>query len=64
MNDEAPRAIPDLTLKAIGKQDLYDMSVGDLEERIEALRTEIARCEAAVAARGSTRSAADKLFKF
>ncbi len=64
MNEDAPRPIPDLTLKSIGKQDLYDMSVADLEERIEALKTEISRCEAEIEARGATRSAADKLFKF
>ncbi len=64
MNEDAPRPIPDLTLKSIGKQDLYDMSVADLEERIEALKTEISRCESAIESRGATRSAADKLFKF
>lgn len=64
MEEERPRETPDLTLEKIGRQDLYTMSVADLEERISSLRTEIARCEDALAARGSTKSAAEKLFKF
>ncbi len=39
------------------------MSIGDLEERIANLRAEIARCEKAIAERGSTKAAAEKLFK-
>lgn len=64
MDIDQPKEPPDLTLAKIGKQDLYTMSVGDLKERIESLRTEIARCEKALGDRGSTRAAADKLFKF
>lgn len=64
MEPESVREIPDLTLAKIGKQDLYAMSVGDLEERIASLKAEIARCEKALADRGSTRAAAEKLFKF
>lgn len=64
MEEERVREIPDLTLAKIGKQDLYSLSVGDLEERIASLKDEIARCEAALALRGSTKSAAEKLFKF
>lgn len=63
MEEERVREIPDLTLEKIGKQDLYAMSIGDLEERIKSLKTEIARCEQAIAQRGSTKSAAEKLFK-
>lgn len=44
-------------------QDLSLLSVGELTERIEALKAEIARLEADMAAKGSTRSAAEALFK-
>ncbi len=64
MEDDRPKEAPDLTLQKLGKQDLYTMSIGDLSARIESLKTEIARCEAAIASRNDTRSAADKLFKF
>ena len=63
MDDEQLSEKPDLTLGYLKKQDLYTLSVGDLEERIEALKTEIARCEAAMKDRGSSRSEAEKLFK-
>lgn len=63
MDDDALREAPDLALKKIGKQDISTMSIADLNERIEALRAEIARCEQAIAARDTTRSAAEKLFK-
>jgi len=45
MDEEALNEKPDMTLAYLKKQDLYALSVGDLEERIEALREEIARCE-------------------
>jgi uncharacterized small protein (DUF1192 family) len=64
MEPEELRQQPDFLLRDLGKQDLYTLSVGDLEERIAALRTEIERCEKALADRGSTRAAADRLFKF
>lgn len=63
MDEESVSIKPDLTLGYLGKQDLYALSVGDLEERIEALKTEIKRCEETLSARGSTRDAAEKLFK-
>ncbi len=63
MDMDEPREQPDLTLAKVGKQDLYSMSVGDLEERIASLKAEIARCEMALSARGSTRAAAETLFK-
>lgn len=63
MDIDEPKEPPDLTLARIGKQDLYTMSVGDLEERITSLKAEIARCEKALSERGSTRAAAEKLFK-
>lgn len=63
MDPEALNERPDYTLQKICKQDLYTMSIGDLEERIQSLKAEIARCERAVAERGSTKAAAEKLFK-
>ena len=63
MDEEALNEKPDLTLSYLAKQDLYEMSVSDLEERIEALKAEIARCQSALDDRGSSRSEADKLFK-
>ena len=44
-------------------QDLSLRSVSELAERIEALKAEIARLEADMDAKGSTRSAAEALFK-
>jgi len=64
MEDDRPRELPDLTLEKIRKQDLSTMSVADLRARIDNLRAEVARCEAAIATRNETRSAADKLFRF
>ncbi|MGE0408077.1 MAG: DUF1192 domain-containing protein [Amphiplicatus sp.] len=64
MDFEEPKEEPDLALRHLAKQDLYAMSVGDLEERLQSLKAEIARCEAALSDRGSTRAAAEKLFKF
>ncbi|MEM8935445.1 MAG: DUF1192 domain-containing protein [Pseudomonadota bacterium] len=63
MDEEAIRVKPDLALTFIAKQDLSDMSVPDLQERIGALKAEISRCEAAIQDRGETRSAAEQLFK-
>lgn len=64
MDDEQLNEKPDLTLGYLSKQDLYTLSVGDLTERIDALKAEIARCEAAMEKRGGAKSEADKLFKF
>ena len=61
--EDAPRKKPDLTLASLGKDDLYEMSVADLQERIESLRAEISRCEDAIKNRGDTRAAAENLFK-
>lgn len=63
MDEEALNEKPDLALKFLAKQDLYTMSVDDLQERIEALRAEIKRCEAALGDRGGARAEAEKLFK-
>lgn len=63
MDNEALNEKPDMTLGYLAKQDLYDLSVTDLEERIGALKSEISRCEKALSDRGSSKSEADKLFK-
>ena len=62
MDDDLPKDAPDPTLSRLGKEDLYDLSVGDLEKRIKSLKTEIVRAEKAIEARGDTRSEAEKLF--
>ena len=64
MIEEPMREKPDLLLSGLSKQDLYEMSVEDLEARIAALEAEIARCREAIGRRQATRSAADQLFKF
>ena len=51
-------------LSLLVREDLDLYSVADLEERISALETEIARTRAAIDNKGSKRSAADALFKF
>ena len=54
---------PDDPLVALGKQDLDPLSVHELEERIEALKAEIARVEAHMQRAQTHRSAAEELFK-
>jgi uncharacterized small protein (DUF1192 family) len=44
-------------------QDLYLLSVKELEERIALLNDEIARLQAAIAGKQSQRGVADSLFK-
>ncbi|TYR34606.1 DUF1192 domain-containing protein [Mesorhizobium microcysteis] len=44
-------------------QDLSMLSVGDLEERIGQLKAEIGRLESELQAKGSTRLAAEALFR-
>lgn len=44
-------------------QDLYLLSVKELEERIALLNDEIARLQAAIASKQSSRGIADSLFK-
>lgn len=63
MDDNEPKKAPDAVLAGLARDDLYDLSVGDLEARIANLKAEITRCEAALAARGSSRAAAENLFK-
>ncbi len=63
MDDEWPAEKPDLTLSRLWKQDLYDISVSDLNARLAALKAEIERCEKALESRGESLSEAEKLFK-
>jgi uncharacterized small protein (DUF1192 family) len=57
--DDKPRKKP---VHEMG-QDLSNLSVFELRDRIEALKFEIARLEAAAAAKDSARNAADTFFK-
>jgi uncharacterized small protein (DUF1192 family) len=50
-------------LAELKKQDLDPMSIEELEERIEALKEEIARVEAHMQRVQTQRSAAEELFK-
>jgi uncharacterized small protein (DUF1192 family) len=54
---------PDDPLVALARQDLDPLSVDELNERIEALKAEIARVEAHMDAAAKHRSAAEELFK-
>jgi len=54
---------PQDPLNLLVKQDLGPLSVDELNERIEALRGEIARVEQHLADTARHRSAADELFK-
>ncbi|MEM6414738.1 MAG: DUF1192 domain-containing protein [Pseudomonadota bacterium] len=63
MDNDFIQEKPDLTLSKIKKQDLYDLSVSDLEERISNLTNEIERCRSIINDRGDTRAAAEQLFK-
>ena len=44
-------------------QDLYALSVHELEARIAMMEEEIARCREAIKARNSTKAAADSFFR-
>jgi uncharacterized small protein (DUF1192 family) len=54
----APPAKKPLSLEA----QLENASVGDLEARIERLKSEIGMCERAIAAKKAQRAAADSVF--
>lgn len=56
--DLEPKPKPTITVG----EDLSDASVGELAERIEALRGEIARCEEAMTSKDAARLAADAVF--
>jgi uncharacterized small protein (DUF1192 family) len=61
--DELFARRPDDPLVALLKQDIDRHSVAELNERVEALQGEIARCEAKIAFSKDHRSVADSLFK-
>ena len=61
--DELFPSKPDDPLVALAKQDLDPLSIAELQERIEALKAEIARVEAHMQRAQIHRSAADELFK-
>jgi uncharacterized small protein (DUF1192 family) len=61
--DELFPSKPEDPLTALAKQDLDPMSLEELEERVEALKAEIARVEAHMQRVRTDRSAADELFK-
>jgi len=54
---------PDDPLVALAKQDLDPISIEELNERIAALKAEIARVEAHMQRAQTHRSAAEELFK-
>ena len=51
-------------LVALGREDLEIYGVSELEERIDALKAEIARCQAQIDKKQAGKSAADALFNF
>lgn len=57
-DDEAPRPKRQITVG----EDLYGLSVAELEERIQRLRAEIERTESELGKKTSERAAADALF--
>jgi len=61
--DELFPSKPEDPLKALGRQDLDPLSVDELEERIAALKAEIARVEAHMQQAQTHKSAAEELFK-
>ena len=61
--EAVPRRGRGAALSELEKEDLEVYGVVELEERIEALRAEIARTQARLDKKRSGRSAADSLFK-
>ncbi len=63
MHDDEPPAKLSPAQKAARLQaEIYDSSIGQLEDRIAALQAEIALCEQAIAQKKAQRGAADQLF--
>ncbi|MFN4296538.1 MAG: DUF1192 domain-containing protein [Brevundimonas sp.] len=62
--DHDPRPARGAAVAALGREDLDLYSVEELDERIEGLNIEIARCERARQGKQSQKSAADALFRF
>lgn len=63
-DDSEPRPARGAALRELGREDLDVYSVEDLDERIAALKAEIARAEAARTAKQARKSDADALFNF
>lgn len=63
-DDLDPRPARDAAMAALAREDLDLYAVEELDERIEALKTEIARCEQARDSKRSRKNAADALFNF
>ncbi len=59
---EAPRPYRGWALNEVSREDLDHYSVGDLEERIEQLQTEIGRTRSALDKKRNSRTAADSFF--
>ena len=57
--EDLPQKKPEISLG----ESLDLLSVSELEQRVEALESEIARTRAAIAAKKDSRSAADAFFK-
>ena len=58
-----PRRLRGAALAELAREDLELYGVVELEERIDALKEEIARTEARLGVKRAGRSAADSLFK-
>ncbi len=63
-DDTEPRASRDAALRALTREDLDLQGTEELQARIETLRAEIARAEAALSSKQARKSAADALFSF
>jgi uncharacterized small protein (DUF1192 family) len=61
-DENLPRRKDDLAAQ-LGKQDLDPLSVDELNERIELLESEIARCKSKIQRAVNHRASADSLFK-
>lgn len=63
MDDDRPTIRNTDHAALLAGDDLDKLSAGEIDARIGLLKDEIARCEARKAAAGSTRSAAEALFR-
>ncbi|GHF20235.1 hypothetical protein GCM10017044_13800 [Kordiimonas sediminis] len=63
MDDDDLPMRKDSPLSAVEKEDLYDYSVAELEDRIHRLECEIARTKADMAGKSNSMAAAEALFK-
>jgi uncharacterized small protein (DUF1192 family) len=63
MDDDNLPLRGDDPLSKLVRQDLDPLSISELDDRISALKQEIARCEAKKSAASSHMSAADALFR-